>query len=264
MPQNTGTQDDSYEATITGTTGPIAASLIGLDGLPTQSIPIFILPGLSSGAIELNTNLLSPGTGTVTIQFESTDGQVAPAPVTVNVQSQSTVSSTSVTVVSSPAFGVYGAGTTLPISVTFSGPVTVTGTPQLTLNAGNGAVANYTSGSGTSTLTFTYSVAAGQTTSDLDYTSTTALGLNGGTIEDASSNAVSLTLPATDTDGLATQDIAVGPFSEGFESGNFKQWPWQLSATGALQADWTVQSSVVHAGSFAAQSARSARGAAAP
>ena len=171
-----------------------------------------------------------------------------------------TVTSATVTAVSSQASGAYGAGTTIPITLTFSGPVTVTGLPQLALNAGapgtpgRGATANYTSGSGTATLTFTYSVAAGQTTSDLDYASTGALTLNGGTIESWQAAPVSLTLPATGTDGLATRDIAVGPFSEGFESGNFKTWPWQLSSAGTSPANWTVQSSVVHAGTYAAQS----------
>ena len=72
-----------------------------------------------------------------------------------------------------PQTGVYAAGTTIPITVTFSEAVTVTGTPQLTLN--DGAVVNYTSGSGTTTLTFNYTVAAGQNTADLDYASTAAL-----------------------------------------------------------------------------------------
>ena len=81
-----------------------------------------------------------------------------------------------VTAVSSTqAAGAYAAGTTIPITVTFSEAVTVTGTPQLTLND-SGAVANYASGSGTATLTFTYVVAAGQNTPDLDYASTAALG----------------------------------------------------------------------------------------
>ena len=80
--------------------------------------------------------------------------------------------SPSVTGVSSPASGAYGAGTAIPITVTFNEAVTVTGTPQLALNASGGAAASYTSGSGTSTLTFTYTVAAGQTSSDLDYAST--------------------------------------------------------------------------------------------
>ena len=61
------------------------------------------------------------------------------------------------------ATGIYTAGTAIPITVTFSEPVTVTGTPQLALNSGSGAAANYSSGSGTATLTFIYTVAAGQT-----------------------------------------------------------------------------------------------------
>jgi cyclophilin family peptidyl-prolyl cis-trans isomerase len=110
---------------------------------------------------------------------------------------------------SSQAAGTYVAGTTIPITVTFSKPVTVTGTPQLSLNAGTGAVATYTSGSGTSTLTFTYTVAAGQNSSDLDYASTTALALNSGAIKDAEGNAAVLTLPTTGADGLATENIVI-------------------------------------------------------
>ena len=109
---------------------------------------------------------------------------------------------------STQATGTYAGGTAIPITVTFSGPVTVTGTPQLALNAGSGVVANYTSGTGTSTLTFTYTVAVGQASSDLDYASITALALNGGTIQDAAGNAAVLTLPTTGTDGLATLHIA--------------------------------------------------------
>ena len=82
----------------------------------------------------------------------------------------------------------------IPITVNFNEVVNVTGTPQLTLN--DGAVVNYTSGSGTSVLTFNYTVAAGQNSSDLDYLSTSALALNGGTIADLASNNASLTLPA--------------------------------------------------------------------
>ena len=69
--------------------------------------------------------------------------------------------------------GAYGVGTVIPITVTFSEPVNVSGTPQLTLN--DSAVANYIGGTGTATLTFTYTVATAQNTVDLDYASTTAL-----------------------------------------------------------------------------------------
>ena len=112
---------------------------------------------------------------------------------------------------STQATGAYGAGTAIPITVTFDEPVTVTGTPQLTLNAGSGAVANCTGGSGTSALTFTYTVAAGQNSADLDYVSATALTLNGGSIQDTVGNAAVLTLPAPGTagDSLATQNITI-------------------------------------------------------
>ena len=66
---------------------------------------------------------------------------------------------------------------------------------------------------GTATLTFTYTVAAGQNTSDLDYTATTDLGLNGGSIQDAVGNAAVLTLPAAGTDGLASRNIVIATVS---------------------------------------------------
>jgi hypothetical protein len=68
---NTGNTEDTYVATIISTNGPVTASLNGLDGLPTQTIPEIRLPGLASGAILLNTNLTSLGHGTVTIQVRS-------------------------------------------------------------------------------------------------------------------------------------------------------------------------------------------------
>src|SRR5205085_833505 len=96
---------------------------------------------------------------------------------------------------SSAADGSYKAGWVIPLQVTFSEPVTVTGTPLLTLETGTSdAVVSYTSGSGTSTLTFTYTVTAGDTAADLDYHDTAALALNGGTIRDTAFNAATLTL----------------------------------------------------------------------
>ncbi len=68
---NTGNVEDSYSAVITGTTGPVIASLVGLDGQPTASIPLFRLPGLSSGAITLQAIMTGPGQATVTILVTS-------------------------------------------------------------------------------------------------------------------------------------------------------------------------------------------------
>lgn len=52
----------------------------------------------------------------------------------------------------------------------------------------------YFSGTGTSNLTFRYTVTSGDTSAQLDYASTSALALNGGTIRDAASNNAVLTL----------------------------------------------------------------------
>ncbi|MDB4742708.1 Ig-like domain-containing protein, partial [Cyclobacteriaceae bacterium] len=91
--------------------------------------------------------------------------------------------------------GIYAIGNVISITVTFSANVTVTGTPQLTLETGSSdAVVNYSSGTGTNTLTFDYTVASGQITSKLDYVATSSLALNSGTINDAVGNAATLTL----------------------------------------------------------------------
>ena len=102
-------------------------------------------------------------------------------------------------VTSSTPDGTYGVGQPVSLQVVFSGPVNVDttgGTPTLALNSGG--TASYTSGTGTSTLTFTYVVGAGENSPDLDYTSVSALGLNGGTIKDTgtTSHNANLTLPS--------------------------------------------------------------------
>ena len=71
----------------------------------------------------------------------------------------------------------------------------MTGTPQITLETGStDATVNYSSGSGSNTLVFNYTVSAGHISSDLDYMATTSLTLNSGTIKDAAGNAATLTL----------------------------------------------------------------------
>jgi uncharacterized membrane protein/transglutaminase-like putative cysteine protease len=94
MVHNTGNAEDSYSATIMGTNGPVTATLVGLNGSPTQSVPTFFLPGLSTGAIELEASLASLGTGTVTVDVQS---------LTKSAISSSPVASVNVAAVISPA-----------------------------------------------------------------------------------------------------------------------------------------------------------------
>ncbi|MBX3619149.1 MAG: DUF4347 domain-containing protein [Rhizobacter sp.] len=107
---------------------------------------------------------------------------------------QANVSSVS----ASSANGSYGIGDTISVTVTFDQAVTVDtagGTPTLTLETGGiDRTASYVSGSGSNTLTFQYTVQAGDLSADLDYTATGALALNGATIQSGSNIDASLTL----------------------------------------------------------------------
>jgi len=133
-----------------------------------------------------------------------------------NAGNVSTASSDTLTVTSPPyVMGVYAPNGTyakddvLPVTVKFSKPVTVTGTPTLTLETGTtDRTVNYTAGSGTDTLTFNYTVQAGDVASDLNYVSTTALALNSGTIKFGGIDAT-LTLPALNATGSLASNAAV-------------------------------------------------------
>lgn len=93
--------------------------------------------------------------------------------------------------------GTYKIGDVINLTVNFSEAVTVTGEPGLTLETGvTDRVANYVSGSGTSALTFTYTVQAGDVSADLEYHSSAVISFNGGTIESVSGVAARLDLPA--------------------------------------------------------------------
>nr|WP_267874823.1 Ig-like domain-containing protein [Duganella aquatilis] len=105
-------------------------------------------------------------------------------------------------ITSSTANGSYKAGSLIDVTMTFSDVVTVSGTPQLTLATGGaGRAINYTSGSGTNTLHFTYTVQAGDNSADLDIFSTSALSTNGGSIRNLSAVSATLTLPTPGATG---------------------------------------------------------------
>ena len=89
----------------------------------------------------------------------------------------------------SNADGAYKAGDTIHVLVTFSKAVTVAGgTPSLALNTTPSRSATYVSGSGGATLTFDYTIQAGDTSARLDAAAANALSLNGATIRDIAAN----------------------------------------------------------------------------
>ncbi len=110
----------------------------------------------------------------------------------------------------SSANGTYIVGETVTISVTMDDATVIDptgGTPRISLNVTNAnsttRYATYSSGSGTSTLTFSYTVQAGDSASDLNYAATNSLTANSGTLRDAAGNNATLTLPATNSASLS-------------------------------------------------------------
>ena len=145
---------------------------------------------LTASGIALSAGSLSDAAGNAMSSFAIGSNLASSSALVID-----TTPATVTNVTSTTDNGSYKATDVISIQVTFSEVMTVSGTPQLTLETGaNDAVVDYDSGTGSNTLTFTYTVGAGQTSSDLDYASTGALALNSGSILDPAGNASTLTL----------------------------------------------------------------------
>ncbi|WP_221405251.1 hypothetical protein, partial [Roseivirga seohaensis] len=148
----------------------------------------------SSTALSLNGGTIKDAAGnnaSLTVQQGATGGSLASNKALVIDGVVPTVTSVS----SATNNGTYNAGDAVAVTVTFSEAVTVTGIPQIELETGaTDRAVNYTSGSGSNTLTFNYTIQSGDVSADLDYVATNSLTLNSGTIKDASGNDATLTL----------------------------------------------------------------------
>jgi hypothetical protein len=101
--------------------------------------------------------------------------------------------------------GTYRTGDVITLAATFSETVIVTSESHLSLTlavGATGSAASYSSGSGSNTLYFTYTVKEGDTSTDLDYAGTTALSCGAaGSIRDGAGNDAVLTLAAPGSQG---------------------------------------------------------------
>jgi hypothetical protein len=192
-----GTSSQAVTWNVAGTTAaPISAATVNIrlstdGGFTYPTLLALAVPNDGSETItvpNINTTqarIRVEGTNNIFFDISNanfTINQVATAPAVTGVTS-------------TLANGPWGIGTNVAITVGFSAPVTVTGTPTLALNSGG--TATYSGGSGTSTLTFNYVVLSGHSSPDLDYTSTAALSPSGGTIVATSGGTpATLTLPA--------------------------------------------------------------------
>ena len=108
-----------------------------------------------------------------------------------------TVSRVAITAAMGATNNTLNAGDVVTATATFSEAVTVVttgGTPYLNLNIGGTTVqAAYASGSGTTALTFTYTVLSGQTDANGISIDLNSLNLNSGTIKDVAANNATIT-----------------------------------------------------------------------
>ncbi|MCK5521153.1 MAG: hypothetical protein KAI81_08570, partial [Candidatus Marinimicrobia bacterium] len=108
--------------------------------------------------------------------------------------------------------GSYKAGDTLDILIQFSESIFVVGMPYLELETGNtNQMAEYSSGSGSDSLIFSYIIQPGDSSLDLDYSSANALTLNGGSIKDGTNHNADLLLaiPGEAYSLAANKDIII-------------------------------------------------------
>jgi len=113
-----------------------------------------------------------------------------------------------------------GAATTIPFTVTMSEAVNITGVPQIVLDVdGTTRYATYTSGSGSSSLTFTYNATIGDIDLNGISIASTSLDLNGGAVTDLNGNTMS-NLTFTAPANMANVNINYPSLSMDFTADN--------------------------------------------
>ncbi|HEY9584279.1 MAG TPA: Ig-like domain-containing protein [Candidatus Paceibacterota bacterium] len=196
--------DTTVQLTTDGTTG--VGNNNGLS--TTQTIKAFRTYGGAAdgwGASLTQANVISSNFG-VLLKYTTMAGgnnqsvNVYRARITINYTASDTTPPTVTNVTADHANGLFTIGELIPIQITFSEAVNVVttgGTPALKLAVSSPVYeVSYSSGNGTTILTFNYTVLAGHNSSDSDYETINSLVLNGGTIKDGAGNNATLTLPS--------------------------------------------------------------------
>ncbi|RZA25696.1 MAG: LamG domain-containing protein [Proteobacteria bacterium] len=182
-------------------TGTVLTALLGSDKVPVGAVlgrfrcqdesDRVTISAWSDGVTVPAVEIAAPTTSAV-----NTSPTPAATPAPAPTPAAPTVSSATILSVStSKTNGMYTAGEVIPLVVTFSEAVTVTGSPLFNMETGaNDTAAFYVSGSGTNALTFHYTVVSGDTTQDLEYKAGAIL-LNAGSLNDSLALPAILTLP---------------------------------------------------------------------
>jgi len=155
-------------------------------------------PGVTGSGTTYSITVTNCTAGSLILQLKanSVTGTTTTGPSAVTSANTVIIDRTAPTISSAltgPSSATYIPGQSLTFTSPFSETVTVTGTPRLALTIGSTTrYANYASGSNSRTLTFTYVVQTSSADIDTDGIAvSTTLDLNGGTIADLATNALS-------------------------------------------------------------------------
>jgi hypothetical protein len=167
----------------------------------------------TTGAFGIITSVLASGTHNITATATDAAGNISAKSGVYAVTIDSVAPTVSSIVTSGTGItngnGDLDAGKVVTLTVNFSSAVIVNtsgGTPTLALN--DGGTATYTGGSGSSALTFSYTVLAGQNTADLVVSS---LKLNGATVSDLAANNANLSGATNDNPAGTLQIDTTAP-----------------------------------------------------
>lgn len=183
----------SYSLILSQSVADLATSDFQFGGTSTCNTP-----GLSGSGTTYTVTLTNCSEGTLILQLKanSVTGTVTTGPSSIASANTIIIDRTAPTItsISAPANATYVPGNSITFTTNMSETVTVTGTPRLAIVVGaTTRYATYASGSNSRSLLFTYVV---QTTlSDIDTDGivlNSPLSLNGGTILDLATNALSV------------------------------------------------------------------------
>lgn len=217
----------TIDTNIPGAPSVVSAASTTTNSQPTWTWTSAGAPGVGSYRYKLDDSSLTSGATTTAVASYTPGSALADGAHTLYVQESNvngswstsgsyviTIDSTAPTVAnvtSNKADATYSTlADTVDVRVTFSEAVTVTGSPKITMETGaTDRDATYTSGSGSTTLVFTYTIQLGDVSSDLTYVATSSLALNGGTIKDAAGNNATLTLASPTASGSLAANKAI-------------------------------------------------------
>ena len=225
------TLDFNAAVTVTGGTPTLTLNDDGTatyaSGSGSAALNFSYTVGASNSDVSsLTVNAVNPNGAT--IADSAGNAQLSLSSLTQSGPQIDTTIPTATSIVEAPSTGAVTAGEQVVFTLNLTEAVTVSGMPSLTLN--DGGVATFSGGSGSISLTFSYTVAASN--SDVAALTVTAVNLNGGSIEDGAGNNANLALSGLSQTGPQVAEMSTTEIDEIYQA------VLQRAPTAAEVATW--------------------------